>query len=76
MNTPVIDDQGMHGIVTISAKRQLTIPKFAQDALKIGAGSKVLMEGDLLVQPGDKLRRTVRYGHMELRPPQREANGL
>ena len=65
---PVIDEHGMHGIITVSRKRQITIPKFAQMALGIGPGSRVRIDGQLSVQPGDRLRLTVAKGRIELRP--------
>ena len=44
---PIIDEEGMHCVVTLAKKRVLAIPKLRRDALGIGPGSKVLVEGAL-----------------------------
>lgn len=65
---PIIDENGMHGVITVSTKRQITIPKFAQEAVGIRPGDRVLVEGRLAVEAGDLLLLTVKNGRMELRP--------
>ena len=65
---PLINASGMHCLITVSKKRQITIPRFPREALGIGPGSRVLLDGQLAAQPGDRLRLTVAHGRLELRP--------
>ena len=65
---PLINASGMHCLITVGKKRVITIPKFVREALGIGPGSRVLIDGQLAVQPGDRLRLTVTHGRLELRP--------
>ena len=72
---PVRDHEGLHGVIRVSRKRQITLPVFARQALDIKPGDKVLIDGHLPIQPGDRLLLTVQRGRILLRPLPKEARG-